>query len=171
MAYVRLERTCRHDNTLKFYEIEVTRDVLDDWVTERRWGRIGHEGGSARNGFRLEAEAVENARSFCREKLGRGYHVVADPDGLVPTDAVSAEDWHARMLRAADELDRLGAALPMRDSRFGRIVELLASACRQRRQAAQPPVLKSQQAAWALDDTDYRIRARIFQLLDELVSA
>lgn len=170
MAYARLERTSRQDNTLKYYEVEVSRDALGDWVSERRWGRIGNQDNSKRNGFASEADALADAVGYIREKLGRGYHVVADPDGLAPADAVRPDDWHGRILRTADELDRLVAALPTRDSRFGRIVQSLATACRQRRQAARPPTLPSQRAAFALDDTDYRIRARIFQLLDELVS-
>lgn len=172
MQRVVLERVRRHLNEEKFYEVSVDSDLFGYWILERRCGRIGSEGDMRSASFEVWEVACETARDICRIKLARGYHVVSDPHRLVPLELLPPEDGQTRLLRAAEALERLLHDLPAhRDGRFGRITASLASACRLRRSRGERWVPAGQRRAeWLMDDTDYRVRARIFQLMDELVS-
>jgi predicted DNA-binding WGR domain protein len=172
MRRVRLERVRRHLDEEKFYEITIVGDMFGAWIVERRWGRIGGEGDARSASHTRLEDALAAARHICGIKLSRGYRVVADPATLSPIEMLPPEDGQTRLLRSADALERLLQSLPAyRDSRFGRIVASLATACRQRRRNGERFVPPGQRRVeWLLDDIGFRVRARIFQLLDELVS-
>ena len=168
---IRLEKLRRDENAARFYLIEAEPDFLGQWIVDFNWGRIGCDGQAKRLAFPDRSAAIMAAKGVAEAKLSRGYAIVSgDLDGMQPP-ASHGSSGAARLL-VADELDRLLASLPAhRDSRFARIAASLASACRptgRSRQSARAE--PRQRAAWVYDDTEFRIRARIFQLLDELVA-
>jgi len=170
MAHIRLEKVRREWNEARFYEMTITASLFGDWVLERRWGRIGCEG-ERKTDIHLSEEAVRQAAlSVAAEKQAGGYRIVADEIGIPALPGAFGSAAERRLL-VADELDRLLDELPSRDSRFGTIVASLATACRRTgRSLKAARATPGARGAWALDDTEYRIRARIFQLLDELVT-
>jgi predicted DNA-binding WGR domain protein len=173
MLHVRMERVRPHLGEDRFFAISVSEDMFGAWVVERRSGRGGCDGECRSASFPDYAGACEAARIACREQIARGYRIVADAQSVLPLDLLPPEDSQTRILRAASALEKILDGLPgHRDSRMGRIAASLASACRIRAAfgPACPAAAEQTRAEWLIDDTDHRVRARIFQLLDELVT-
>lgn len=173
MVSVRLERVRRECNELRFYELHVDQDFFGRWVLQRCWGRLGTDGQRRSRDYGSRDEALVALRGRCEEKIKGGYQVVDDANHLTAPATPGQPDRRNSVSRDADELDRLLDGIPgSRETKFGQIVTSLASACRHRRlQRPDNHQPSAPNCAIILrDDLDYRIRARVFQLLGNLVS-
>ncbi len=174
MTSVCLERVRREVNELQFYDLNIQQDMFGKWVLESSWGRIGTDGNRRLTSFETGQEAILALQGYCAAKVRCGFQIVYDPLNLgnvTTDDRLRGPD---KMVSAADELEMLLSQIPDGpSSKFGKIVSELASACRHRRlhrtmaSGGRAPELP----AILRDDVDYRVRARVFQLIGHMVSA
>ena len=172
MGLLRLEKVRGRRNEYRYYEIRILDGIFADHILECRWGRIGAVGQSKIFQFEQYDQAVDALRLKCLEKIGRGYKVVDNPDGLGALIPEQSSDRRDNINQHVEELDRLLGDVPGSEhSSFCKIVASLASACR----SAYPQRPRREDsfddsAIFLRDDIDYRIRSRVFKLLDNLVS-
>jgi predicted DNA-binding WGR domain protein len=60
-------------NRLRFYRLEVVRDLLGAWCVIRRWGRIGTRGQMRVESYPSRHAAEVAAERQARRKVARGY--------------------------------------------------------------------------------------------------
>lgn len=68
-----LEQRRPDKNRLRFYALEMGRDLFGAWVLTRRWGRIGQSERVWRESCASQDAAVKLARDIQRQKENRGY--------------------------------------------------------------------------------------------------
>ena len=63
---------------VRYYEVQIQRDLWDQWVLLRRWGRRGTALGQTRcipcNAY---ADALDQLEKVNQRRLQRGYHPVS----------------------------------------------------------------------------------------------
>jgi predicted DNA-binding WGR domain protein len=175
MEMVRLERVDRSRDLSRFYELSIDRDLFGTWMLERCWGWIGAEGERPMAmSFVGRGAAMAKLRRLVAVKLTNGYQVVHDPDGLVPPSLALRSIGATMPEAAAVELERLIRDLPGgTESRMGQIAAAIASLYRYKASSRSEAPSSGQQdlALIGRDDVDYRIKARVLQLLGCLVDA
>jgi len=74
---VRLEKINHVKRQRRFYVMQVTRTLFDEWCLVREWGRIGNAGGQRRTDYLdTEDEALSALALLKGTKSRRGYATI-----------------------------------------------------------------------------------------------
>ena len=76
MKPIYLERHDEQRNMHRFYQLYVTRGLLDDWSLVKEWGRVGSTGTVRKEWFTHQDDATLAANQLLKAKCKKGYSPV-----------------------------------------------------------------------------------------------
>ena len=74
MRFVYLTKHHTEQNQHRYYSIRVSQTLFGEWAVIRRWGRVGHKGGTVREQwYDDETKARDVMLKVVEQKIKRGY--------------------------------------------------------------------------------------------------